>query len=105
MLHFQYISSGISREDYRNYITREVISINDNTSYKYEKNDPNTYKILKAFGNQEQAIKWAQKLEKQFNDKLFANHNPCTKVYELILELTNTDYALSKLVKDTDSCV
>jgi hypothetical protein len=97
ILHFQYLNTGISRDNFKRIITQEVQVRSNNESYEYEKNSPITYEILKSVGNLEQAINWAKKLEMNYSDKLFAKHNPCTKVYELVLELSNPEYALSKI--------
>ena len=45
------------------------------------------FSILNEIGNQAQAIEWAKDLELKFNGENFADHNPCTKVYQLVLEL------------------
>ena len=85
------------RDKYKNYITREVRKASKDGIYCYQKNDKNTFSILKKYGNQQKAIEWAKMLEKNYRNRSFASHNPCTKVYELVNELTNPDYALSKI--------
>ena len=52
--------------------------------YSYQKNSVDMYHILQKYGNETQAIKWAESLEKLYADKEFASHNPCTKVYKLV---------------------
>ena len=37
--------------------------------------------------DEQQAILWADQLERLYADHEFANHNPCTKVHNLIREL------------------
>ena len=58
------------------------------------------YEILKANGSIELAIKFATKLENNFENQLeFANQNPCTKVHHLVAEL----FGLEKLLKEEDN--
>lgn len=45
------------------------------------------FAILNSYGSQEKAIKNSEKLEALYNDRSYANHNPCTKVHKLITEL------------------
>ena len=85
-LHFQFVNHGMSRKDYSQFIEREISNIT-NTDFTYRKNDRNMYKLLKNIGNQEQAIKWAKKIDHRFTDEKYAHHNPCTKIYLLICEL------------------
>jgi len=92
VLHFQYRNTPMNREDYKKCIETEMNkSILKKTcktsSFKYEKNSKEMYKLLQEFGNEEQAIKWAKNLEGQFSDTNYSSHNPCTKVYELIEKL------------------
>lgn len=94
LLHFQFVNTPMSREDYKAYLEREVKSKSGNKEYKYLKNDLSTFSILKKFGNQEQAIEWAKKLDLGFTDKKYATHNPSTQVYKLIEELKNPSIIL-----------
>lgn len=87
LLHFQFVNNKMNREDYKEYLEREVKRVSCNKNYKYKKNDPSTFLILKEYGNQEQAIVNSKKLESQFKNKKYATHNPCTHVYKLIEEL------------------
>lgn len=86
LLHFEYISAGMSREDYEPRL-EEWLTKKMGKPFKYEKNLPNMYEILQEFGKPKQAILWAEKLEKSYEDKQFSTHNPCTKVHHLIKAL------------------
>ena len=83
LLHFEYVSVGMSREDYKPLLEKWLTK-KTGKSFKYEKNLPDMYDILQEFGNEKQAILWAEKLEKGYQDKQFSTHNPCTKVHHLI---------------------
>jgi len=92
MLHFQYIDSALSRVNYQKYIEVQVNSrlpVQSKRSFSYKKNDPNMFVVLKKYGNQDQAIAWAKKLESSYQSKLYAKHNPCTLVFKLVEELNN----------------
>ena len=94
VLHFQYRITPMSREDYRKCIETEMNkSILKKTgkisSFEYKKNSKEMYQLLKEYGNEEQAIKWAKALEGQFTTTNYSSHNPCTMVYELIEKLNN----------------
>ncbi|MBM7560911.1 RloB family protein [Fusibacter tunisiensis] len=87
LLHFEYLNTGISREQYVEKLNRyfELYNINQG---KYEKNIPDIYKNLVKFGSLDNAIKNARKLTKMYNDEdTSANRNPSTMVYQLVEEL------------------
>ncbi len=87
LLHFNYYNTGISRKQYQKLIEQEVNKLANRTDFKYRKNSKEMFVVLNKFGNQQNAIKNAEKLEKLYFDKSFSNHNPCTKVHKLINEL------------------
>ena len=87
ILHFHYVDMGISRKDYHRYITSQLEK--QLPKFRYTKNNPEMYTLLKKYGNQKQAVVWAKKLEKQYTGNNFAQHNPCTRVYALVEELNN----------------
>lgn len=97
LLHFQYVNTGMNREEYKEYLEREIKRKSGNANYEYLKNDPNTFSILKTHGNQIQAIEWAKQLKQTHIDERHATHNPCTRVHELIEELFNPQDVLRKL--------
>jgi hypothetical protein len=94
LLHFQYVNTGMNREHFKSYLEREIKTKSGNAAYVYFKNDPNTFSILKKYGNQPQAILWAEQLKQKHTDQRYAYHNPCTRVHELIEELINPQQVL-----------
>lgn len=73
----------MSRENYKPFIERELSKKMDKP-FSYQKNSADMYQLLQEYGNETQAIKWAESLEKLYDDKEFATHNPCTKVHQLV---------------------
>ncbi len=88
LLHFQFVNNGLSREQYKPYIEREL-SAKMGKPFKYEKNSTEIYELLQQYGNERQAIDWAKRLEELYDDKDFATHNPCTLVYKLVNRLNS----------------
>jgi len=88
LLHFQFVNTAIDRDVYKSYLEREINRVSK-IEFKYEKNRPDMYDILKEYGNQLQAIKWARKLVGQYQDEDYASQNPCTFVHELVDKLIN----------------
>ena len=84
LLHFQNVENAMSRVQYRPFIEREL-SKRSGQPFVYAKNRADMYDLLKMYGDEEQAIKRAEKLVENFNnDGDYARQNPCTKVHELI---------------------
>jgi hypothetical protein len=87
LLHFHYFNTGISRTQYQQKI-EENFRAKGLAEYKYRKNSLDMYKLLNLYGNQENAIKYAENLEKIYAGKTdYANQNPCTMVHKLVMEL------------------
>lgn len=83
LLHFEYINNGLSRDGYKRRISNWVTQ-RKGSDFVYDKSVQDMYKILTEYGNEAQAIKWAKKLEAQYDDQRFSTHNPRTKVYQLV---------------------
>ncbi len=101
LLHFNYYNTGISRSQYQKKLEQEIRNSSGNKTYKYKKNSNDMFKILLQYGNLDNAIKNAKKLESLYSDNKFSNHNPCTKVHILVsklFELTK-EYASQKTIK------
>ena len=97
-LHLNYLDNAVSRSQYIDIIEKEIQKRTNNKEYRYMKNDPNMYSLLKGIGNEDQAIKNAKKLEAAFEgDSNFENHNPCTMVYKLVEELNNPEIIFDRL--------
>ena len=86
LLHFNYVNTGMSRDQYGKKLTN-IIKEKGEKGFKYKKNDKHTYGLLKKYGNEEQAIKYAKRLRDVFDDQKYADHNPCTWVDELVKEI------------------
>ena len=97
LLHFQYRNTSMSRDDYKKAIESEIKK--QKSDFVYTKNSTEMYEILLKYGNQMQAIKNAENLSQQYNNKSFANHNPRTQVYELVKQLIRQDDELNKEIR------
>ena len=87
LLHFHYYNHAMSRKAYQDSI-EENLKPFLGKDYRYKKNSTEMYKLLKKYGNLDDAIQNAKRLVANFEDRQdFANHNPCTMVYLLIEEL------------------
>jgi hypothetical protein len=98
LLHFQYRNTGMPRTKYQKAIEKEVKE-KSKKPYKYLKNAADTYEILQKYGNQAQAIKWAENLSKTYINGKFSTHNPRTQVYELVMQLIGEDKNLNEEIK------
>ena len=88
LLHFQYVDMGMSRENYKPFIERELTK-RMGKPFLYQKNSVDMYALLQTYGNEERAIEWAKSLVQLYENKEFAAHNPCTKVHVLVSKLKN----------------
>lgn len=52
--------------------------------------------LLIRYGNEAQAIKWAEKLANTFDTAEYTKHNPCTMVFRLVDELNNPGKVLDE---------
>lgn len=87
ILHFEYLTSGISRELYITKLNTyfKALSINHG---KYEKNLENIYEMLTNHGDVTLAIKHAKRLENSYRETDTPSiRKPATKVYALVEEL------------------
>jgi len=94
LLHFQFRHTSMSRTDYKKAIENEVNTriIAESKSrkpkkFEYKKNSEEMYHILAKYGNQSQAIKWAEQLMQHHTCENYAIHNPCTRIHLLVKEL------------------
>lgn len=86
LLHLEFVNTPLSRKDYGPKIEK-WLGQRMGKEFKYTKNRPDMYSLLRQYGNEEQAIKWAEKLDKSYIDTKYSTHNPCTKVYLLVEQL------------------
>lgn len=80
VLHFCYMHNAIRRDDYRKMLDKFL-------GFKYEKNNPEMYKIL--LPSIDTAIENAQKLLGEYNPSRPGRDDPSTQVHELVIELRN----------------
>ena len=105
VLHFQYLDTGVDRKQYIEMIEDKVRKASKSKTFKYKKNDEGFYQILQEHGDEEQAIKRAQKLRKIRGEKKnYATHNPRTEVDLLVDELRHPEKALDKIEKTRKAC-
>lgn len=98
VLHFQYLDTGVDRKQYIEMIEDKVRKASKSKKFKYKKNDVGFYQILQEHGDEEQAIKRAQKLrEIRGEEKNYAAHNPRTEVDLLVDELRHPEKTLDKI--------
>ncbi len=102
LLHFHYVNTPMSRDDYKGYLEREIIKKSGIEDYKYKKNDPDTFFLLRDYGNQQKAINRAKKLMGEHTHGKYAKHNPSTRVHELIQELLDPKEVL-KMINDEEN--
>jgi hypothetical protein len=107
LLHFQYRNTSMSRDDYKKSLENEInvrIAATSKSKkpkkFEYKKNSIEMYSILEKYGNQNQAILWAKKLESNHLCNNFAIHNPCTRIHLLVEELNGNSKELNKQVKE-----
>ena len=95
VLHFQYLVTGVDRKQYIEMIEDKVRKASKSKKFKYKKNDEGFYQILQKHGDEEQAIKRAQRLRGiRGEEKNYAAHNPRTEVDLLVDELRHPEKAL-----------
>ena len=95
LLHFEYLNSGISREQYNEKLTNHFRDKGVFQKYKIEKNkyDKNIsiiFEILHEFGDLDKAIDRSKKLIDDFKGQGItspAKMKPANSIYELVLEL------------------
>lgn len=93
LLHFEYLQSGIMREQYTEkldmYMKKEGLE-------GYNKNDPRVTEILQNRRNA--AIKNAQRLEESYEMNVPASQkNPCTIVHHLVREIIELERIIDKI--------
>ena len=95
VLHVQYLVTGVDRKQYIEMIEDKVRKASKSKKFKYKKNDEGFYQILQKHGDEEQAIKRAQRLRGiRGEEKNYAAHNPRTEVDLLVDELRHPEKAL-----------
>lgn len=81
---------------------RSVSQTLSKPDFKYDKGSSPMHTILAEYGNQEQAIKNAEKLRNSYQNTTYSNQNPCTHVDRLIKEITDPEVR-EKILKGSSS--
>lgn len=55
---------------------------------------------MKRYGDLEHAIANATRLDGLYNDERYANHNPCTKVYLLVLQMLGREEEFNRRISE-----
>lgn len=84
VLHFAYYISNNHRSEYIDFLNKKFKELGLG---KYAKNMKETFNILRTFGNQGLAVRYAKKIIEQNKGKTPAEITPGTTVYELVEEL------------------
>lgn len=95
LLHFEYLNSGISREQYNEKLTNHFREKHVFQKYKlkrnkYDKNIDEIFEILYEFGDLDKAIDRSNKLFNEFKAQGInspAKMKPANTIYKLVLEL------------------
>lgn len=89
LLHFRYHNTASSRSKCTKALEAEIQKCKP--SFRYDKGSSSMHSILAEHGNQEQAIKNAERLRNNYQDTDYSSHNPCTHVDRLIREITDPE--------------
>lgn len=100
LLHFRYQNTAIARDKCTTALETEIQK--RKPDFKYGKGSSPMHSILAEHGNQEQAIKNAEKLRNTYQDTDYSGHNPCTHVDRLIKEITDPDMR-KEILKESSS--
>jgi len=96
LLHFEFYNTGITRDTYKQRIQTNFRN-NGLVDFVYAKNRTDMFDLLSKYGNMKLAIKHSKRLEHSYNGAgNFANQNPCTTVYKLVVELFNLEKELAE---------
>lgn len=99
LLHFEFLHTGITREQYKKKLTTHCQKIG---LEKYEKNDPKVIEALYPYSNV--AIRNAYKLEKIYENWCpSSKRSPCTTVHHLVQELIDLEYNIKELNQQNNS--
>lgn len=103
LYHFVNRTTAMHRDEYKAAISAEV---NKSPKYKlkkkyvYAKNNTENYQIMTTYGSMDNAIKFAEAQSKEYADKRYATHNPCTMVFKLVRQLIGDDAELNEELKN-----
>ena len=109
--HFENPTSAITRDKYKKKIedyVKQGAETFKRSKYKefiYKKNDKNIRRtLLDCGGNEENAIKWAEKQAQEqgkWHGENWDKQNPCTMVYLLVKQLLGKDEAFNRKISNS----
>lgn len=102
VLHFDSRCTAMSRKDYQHIIEARVNGSGkypEKRKYVYKKNDKAARTILTTCGDEMLAVRYAERLHKQFEGTAPHSANPCTTVYELVRLLLGQDKNFNDAIK------
>lgn len=102
LLHFHNRVTAMDRNEYSKALEEAINKKqkSKSTSFKYKKNDTSMFSILAKYGNQDQAIKWAKKLNENCEGEKYSDFNPSTQVYKLVEELIGkSDELITEIIE------
>ncbi len=102
LYHFANRTTGMHRNEYQEAISNAVNHSPKYTlkkKYVYAKNDADNYRIMNVYGSQDNALRDAEAQSRTFRDRKYAQHNPCTMVFKLVLQLIGKDKELLEELK------
>ena len=103
LLHFEYRDTPMSRADYSHAIAQHINASPLYTSkkpYSYVKNAKSHFDDMNRYGNLERAIANAARLDGEYDDAKYAQHNPRTKVYLLVLQMLGRDEEFNRRISE-----
>lgn len=93
-LHFEYLDTGISRAAYIEKLEEVFRNRMGDAGFKYQKGNPDVYKLLQQYGREDLAKRFAKQLRALHNGTDYAKHKPCTLVDKLVEELEHPEVLL-----------
>lgn len=92
LLHFQYMDSALGRDEINRKLTeifreRGVLSKRESYPGVIKSSESIFDDIIRCGGSVDMAVRNAERLDSNYHDRKYANHNPRTKVYKLVTAL------------------
>lgn len=103
LLHFEYRNTPMSRKDYQGRIEQHINAsplFKKKKAYQYKKNDKAHYDEMCKYGNINNALDNAEKLDALYDNTRYATHNPRTLVYKLVCQLLGRDKDFNKTIQE-----
>ena len=96
LLHFEYLDTAIGRAAYIDKLEEAFRKRIGDSSFQYQKGNPDIYNMLHQHGSEELAKRYAKRLRNSYNGADYAAHKPCTTVDVLVEELEHPEQLLVK---------